>query len=496
MKKQYLFTTLVASTLLGTLPPTLSEAATIKTEDKIHMIQVAGDAILIESNGKYGLIDGGEDSDNPRGFPSLAVNYPYEKDVIKYITQVAGDANGKVTLEFIIGTHAHSDHLGGLDSVINDPNITVKKLYLKKYVPEAIKQYERDNWDNQEVYNQLLTAAKKNNVTLVQNLPNKIYLEDFTLQLFNTELPTITKNGIGENENSLAVKVSKGSLSMLLAGDMNNLDGDEDRLAPQIGQVTALKLGHHGYSNSSTENFLATLKPKTVFSSKNGASEVRDNVSEIRATRYVINNNGGIIADFGSSNINYYQANPYTYKNSKQSALIAQDGWRIVDNHWEYRTASGEKLKGWQKLSWKNKTDWYYFESNGKMKTGWLKDGGSWYYLNNAGQMQTGWKKLTYNGSTNWYYFNQSGKMQTGWLKDRGSWYYLNSSGHMLTGWQKLNWNGSTNWYYFESNGKMKTGWLTDNGKTYYLKEDGSMAIGKLTINGKTYTFDSSGALK
>lgn len=63
LKKQHLATTLVAATLLGTLSPTISQAATIKTDDKIHMIQVLGDAILIESNGKYGLIDGGEDSD-------------------------------------------------------------------------------------------------------------------------------------------------------------------------------------------------------------------------------------------------------------------------------------------------------------------------------------------------------------------------------------------------------------------------------------------------
>ena len=37
------------------------------------------------------------------------------------------DENGRVTLDFILGTHAHSDHIGGFDTVINHPDITVKK---------------------------------------------------------------------------------------------------------------------------------------------------------------------------------------------------------------------------------------------------------------------------------------------------------------------------------------------------------------------------------
>ena len=169
MKKQYLAYALTGMMLFSTSPHQIYAAQ--NTEDRIHMLDVKGDAILIESNGKFVLVDGGEDSDNPRNFPELTVAHRYEEDVVNYLKKVAGDKNGKVTLEFIIGTHAHSDHLGGLDTVVNHPDITVKKIYLKEYKEEMIVDYEREEWDNKEVYEQLLTAAKNNNVPVIHNLP-------------------------------------------------------------------------------------------------------------------------------------------------------------------------------------------------------------------------------------------------------------------------------------------------------------------------------------
>ncbi len=32
-------------------------------------------------------------------------------------------------------------------------------------------------------------------------------------------------------------------------------------------------------------------------------------------------------------------------------------------------------------------TDWYHFDSDGWVQTGWLKDGDSWYYLSPEGRM-------------------------------------------------------------------------------------------------------------
>ena len=51
--------------------------------DYIHFLSTGGsDAILIESDGKFAMIDAGEDSDNPRGFEDLELE-GYEEKVVK-----------------------------------------------------------------------------------------------------------------------------------------------------------------------------------------------------------------------------------------------------------------------------------------------------------------------------------------------------------------------------------------------------------------------------
>ncbi|MBQ3888426.1 MAG: hypothetical protein II738_01640, partial [Clostridia bacterium] len=55
----------------------------------------------------------------------------------------------------------------------------------------------------------------------------------------------------------------KNGTRIFLAGDMDNVSGDETRLAPEIGKVDLLKVGHHGYGGSSSDDFISTLNPET-----------------------------------------------------------------------------------------------------------------------------------------------------------------------------------------------------------------------------------------
>lgn len=87
----------------------------------------------------------------------------------------------------------------------------------------------------------------------------------------------------------------------------------------------------------------------------------------------------------------------------------------------------------------------YYFDSEGKIQTGWQKINGKWYYMNGSGAMLTGWNKI----GGKWYYMNGSGAMLTGWQKIGGKWYYMNGSGAMLTGRQKI----GGKWYRFNASG-------------------------------------------
>lgn len=72
--------------------------------DMIHFLNTASsDAILIESDGKFALIDAGEDNDNPRGFEGLELE-GFEEEVLAYLKENAAVESGKVNLDFVLGT--------------------------------------------------------------------------------------------------------------------------------------------------------------------------------------------------------------------------------------------------------------------------------------------------------------------------------------------------------------------------------------------------------
>lgn len=100
--------------------------------------------------------------------------------------------------------------------------------------------------------------------------------------------------------------------------------------------------------------------------------------------------------------------------------------------------------------------------NNDELRRGWLDLEDTWYYFNNSYIMQTGWIH-----TWTWFLLGQDGKMLTGWQRQGNTWYHLaNDSGAMTTGW--LQENGT--WYWLDSNGAMATGWRSINGKSLLLR--------------------------
>lgn len=276
--------------------------------DRIYFLNTqSADAILIESQGKYALIDAAEDSDNPRNFEGLVYD-GYEDYVLDCVKKIAGDENGKVTLEFVLGTHAHSDHIGGFDTLILDEDITVKKAFLKEYDESKINEHEVTQWDNKEVYEQMINACKTRNIPVISDIPSDPFkLGSFTISFYNTE--PLSVSDIGENENSIGVLVEKNGERAFLAGDINNYQGAEDKIAAQIGEVDLLKVGHHGYEGSTSENFAKALDPDIAILTNtiHGMhSSVLKALNSAEASIYGAKEHGGIVAEFTSDDIVLY----------------------------------------------------------------------------------------------------------------------------------------------------------------------------------------------
>ena len=255
---------------------------------RIHtMAFSASDAIILESNGRFAFVDSGEDKDYPDGSdpryplrPGVTVGVNYEDILWSYLDQLGVNSTN---VDFYLGTHAHSDHIGLADKIIE--RFKPKRIYTPEYSDEWITNPAR-LWDNQYVYDKMIAAAKvaeaEYGAVLIQHLdPDAPVMPtgerphtaspsfdfgDMRIEIFNYKedykKPPYVRDA---NLMSWGVKVSAFGLSAFLAADIENTIGDEDRIAPQIGRIDFLKLGHHGSSTSNTRSFLETLRPKIAF---------------------------------------------------------------------------------------------------------------------------------------------------------------------------------------------------------------------------------------
>lgn len=83
----------------------------VGANSKIHFIGIGvnNDAILIESNGRYGMVDSGEKEDRTDGLIGCTAQ------VVHYLKM-----HGVKQLDFYIATHAHSDHIGNAESILRE----------------------------------------------------------------------------------------------------------------------------------------------------------------------------------------------------------------------------------------------------------------------------------------------------------------------------------------------------------------------------------------
>ena len=199
----------------------------------------------------------------------------------------------------------------------------------------------------------------------------------------------------------------------------------------------------------------------------------------------------------------------------KKIAEFIDYGWKTINNKKYYIVNNKiSETTGWfmeknlnPNINSKNKNYdiKYYLDKDFSVVVGWKKVENNWYYFNPDGIMQTGW--VIDNNS---YYLDKSGIMETGWIKIDGYSYYFDQYGHAAIGKKLID----NNWYFFNNKGILEKGFYYYNEKTYYSDEDGimvtnqwlqkgkhkyyiksdsSIAIGDLFLNGITEKFNTNG---
>ncbi|MDR0883679.1 MAG: MBL fold metallo-hydrolase [Oscillospiraceae bacterium] len=282
--------------------------------DKIHFLNTGNsDAILLESDGHFALIDAAEDTDNPKNTESLALA-GYEEYVLDYVKRVTGGH-----LDFVLGTHCHSDHIGGFDTLLADPEITVDTVFLKRYNPEGKNSTER-GWDNEEVYAQMVEATNQRGFKLVQDLPDDSFkLGNMDVTFYNTADRKAISGG--ENDNSVATLVRVNGRSALLAADMNNWSGDERRTYKEIGStVDLVKAGHHSHAGSGSVWFGRGLLPQylVVTGKKAHWLNLVNYAVFARSTVFISGETGGTVVTLDADALHFYQIGAFqTSKDSR-----------------------------------------------------------------------------------------------------------------------------------------------------------------------------------
>lgn len=197
---------------------------------KVHYIDVGqGDSILISCDDKNVLIDGG-DTDAA----DAILGYLKKQEVTK--------------LDYVIATHPHADHIGSLDDVINEfetENIIMPKIKDSK-VPTT------------KVYERLLDAIDNNNVNVIEAKPGDSY--NIGSGVMEILAPVDDYDDL--NNYSVVSRFIYGDTSFLFTGDAEKQAENDILSFGEDVKADVLKLGHHGSSTSTGENWLEAVDPK------------------------------------------------------------------------------------------------------------------------------------------------------------------------------------------------------------------------------------------
>lgn len=193
---------------------------------KVMFLDVGqGDSILIINGSESMLIDGGPPEQS--------------KAVLTHL-----ENEGISRLAYIVATHAHADHIGGLTDVVE--SLQVDSIYMPK-IPHSTRTFES-----------FLDAVAAKDMTIAAPVCGQTFpLGDAEVSI----LAPISAYPDNLNNSSIVLRIDHGNHSFLFTGDAET---ESERAMIAVAAPLAsdvLKVAHHGSSTSCTTEFIDAVSP-------------------------------------------------------------------------------------------------------------------------------------------------------------------------------------------------------------------------------------------
>lgn len=223
----------------GTNTESVQAPETLAGTLEVTMIDVGqGDSFLIQQDGHYALIDCGTRSAG--------------KDVVSYLKE-----KGITNLEFVIGTHPHDDHMGGMETVLGEIETS------RVIIPKVNSSLVTANW-----YISLRKELSKSKYEVIYPSYGDMFtLGDATLKVIGP----IDYSGSNVNNYSIVIKLTYGTQGIIFTGDAESEIEKQVLDSGEVVDAEVLKVGHHGSDTSNTEAWIDAISPEyALISCKEG----------------------------------------------------------------------------------------------------------------------------------------------------------------------------------------------------------------------------------
>lgn len=187
-----------------------------------------GNAVLVESEGEYMLIDGGD-----REYSSFVVSYLKNAGVTE--------------LSYVISSHYDADHLNGVVGALNA--FPCETVLAADYVTDT------------RVYDSFCEAVAEQGISLVYPSVGDVY--EFGDAEFTVVCPD-SYDYADVNDDSVGIRLVHGDNSFLICGDAGKASEEAMLESGVLLDSDVYLASHHGSDGSSSAEFLEAVSPETV----------------------------------------------------------------------------------------------------------------------------------------------------------------------------------------------------------------------------------------